>query len=154
MAVSSRRYAAGGKQYAASVLAACWLLLTAVGHPRAADLAPTAHPRLPDDPARYWLVPATTTSAPSTLASFARGVQLFNDGKYAAALPLVSDRALASTSLANYARYYTGFSQLRLERYDEAEKTLRSLDDEKLVGYLAEAVALRLSELELLKKNG
>lgn len=127
--------------------------LTVVGS-RAADLAPTVHPPLPDDPALFWLVPPSSgIGVAPALHAFARGVGLFNSGNYSAALPLVSDRALASSALADYARYYTGFTQMRLERYDEAEQTFRWFDDHTPIGHLVEAVALRQSELELLRKN-
>jgi soluble lytic murein transglycosylase len=121
--------------------------------PRAADLAPTNHPPLPDTPAAYWLVPPTTAKPSPAFAGFARGVKLFNDGQYIAALPLVSDRALASTPLGDYARYYTGAIELRLERYGAAETTFKALDDRKPTGYLAEALALRQTELEIARRN-
>ena len=125
-------------------------------------LTPISHPPLPGYPSLFWLGPVdarigaaerassrTTTAraaAETPLTRFARGVQLFVDGDYATAFPLVSAPALASTPLADYARYYTGFTELRLERLDDAEKTLDALAARKPTGYLAEAIALRRAE--------
>jgi soluble lytic murein transglycosylase len=146
----------------------------AVDLPRQASLvssrlAPTNHPPLPGHPSLFWLVPTdsvqgrATASASRTstaqgvrdtaLTRFADGVKLFSDGDYAAALPLVSASALASTPLADYARYYTGLVQLRLERLDEADRTFDALAERKPVGYLAEGVALRRAEVAAAKRN-
>jgi soluble lytic murein transglycosylase len=105
------------------------------------------------------LTPTVTHKAPvskdygAALAAFARGVRLFAQGSYATALPLVNDPALAFTPLADYARYYAASAQLRLDRVDDAKKTLDSMDDHPLIGYLAEAVPIRRSEVELARKN-
>jgi soluble lytic murein transglycosylase len=124
-------------------------------------LAPTDHPPLPGHPSLFWLVPETSatrgnaarSTTESPLARFARGVALFVEGDYDAALPLVSAPALASTALADYSLYYTGFAQLRLERLGEADKTFDALAARTPVGYLAEAVALRRAEVAAAKKN-
>ena len=123
-----------------------------------ARLAPTEHPPLPGHPSMFWLVPeASAAAAPASrvrvpsaepaLSGFARGVTLFNEGDYAAALPLVSAPALSSTRLADYARYYTGLTQLRLERLDQAEETFDVLAARTPAGYLSQAVVLRQAEL-------
>ncbi|MGH9349064.1 MAG: transglycosylase SLT domain-containing protein [Vicinamibacterales bacterium] len=116
-------------------------------------LAPTEHPPLPGHPSHFWLLPdphvarAPAARAEETpLSRFARGVKRFARGDYAGALPLVSVPGLASTPVAGYARYYTAFTQLRLERVDEAEKTLRALAATKPTGALAEVLALRRAE--------
>jgi soluble lytic murein transglycosylase len=118
------------------------------------SLAPTEHPPLPGHRSQFWLVPESSlarTSAASSgetpLTRFARGVKLFREGEYTSALPLVSTRALASTPLADYARYYTGLTQLRLQQFEEAGKTLSALAQAKPRGFLLEATALRRAEL-------
>ena len=129
--------------------------------PDATKLAPTNHPPLPAQPARFWLVPdkaagrfGDAAAADDTaLSGFARGVRLLLAGHYTAALPLVNAPALSSSPLADYARYYSGFTLLRLERFSEAASVLDALDDRHPIGYLAEAVALRRAELATAKKN-
>jgi soluble lytic murein transglycosylase len=123
-------------------------------------LDPTDHPPLPGHASLFWLVPenaysrtASRSAGDTPLTRFARGVQLFIEGDYAAALPLVSARDISSTPLADYAKYYTGFTQLRLERLDEAERTFKELAQRKPVGYLSEAVALRRAEVAVAKKD-
>jgi soluble lytic murein transglycosylase len=127
----------------------------------ASRLVPTDHPPLPGHPSLFWLVPeagaSRSTSArarsDAALTRFAEGIALFAEGDYDAALPLVSAKALASTILADYAQYYTGFTQLRLERLEDADKTFDALAERKPVGYLAEAVALRRAEVAAARKN-
>jgi soluble lytic murein transglycosylase len=124
-------------------------------------LAPTDHPPLPGHPSLFWLLPeagasptpAARANADEPLTRFARGVTRFSAGEYTAALPLVSARALDSTPLANYADYYTGFTELRLERLDAAEKTFAALAERKPAGYLAEALAMRRSEVAAARKD-
>jgi soluble lytic murein transglycosylase len=126
----------------------------------ATRLGPTDHAPLPGHPSLFWMVPEhaysrtpTRGAAETPLARFARGVKFFDEGDYAAALALVGARELASTALADYARYYTGFAQLRLERLDEAAKTFDALAARELTGYLAEAVALRRADVAVAKKD-
>ena len=157
-----------------AVAAAC--ILTLEGHgapaedqqldvPRRASaiglrLAPTEHPPLPGHPSHFWLVPESSASPTSAaragetpLTRLARGVKLFGEGDYAAALPLVSAPALGTTLLSDYARYYTGLVQLRLEKLDEAERTFAALSDAKLKGALLQAVPLRRAEVALARKD-
>src|SRR5688572_7910239 len=83
-----------------------------------AKLAPTAHPPVPADLASMWLVPAQGAKLGPAMTNFVRGVRLLEeDDKPAAALPLLSDAALATTPLADYARYYTGLALAKLDRY-------------------------------------
>ena len=127
----------------------------------ASRLTPTDHAPLPGHPSLFWLIPEHTYSrnagtrpaADTPLTRFARGVKFFDEGDYAAALALVSARDLSSTPLADYARYYTGFAQLRLERLDEAAATFTALADRELVGYLAEAALLRRADVAVAKKD-
>jgi len=124
------------------------------------SLAPTEHPPLPKHRSQFWLVPESSvarTSAASSgetpLTRFARGVKLFGEGDYTTALPLVSSTALTSTPMADYGRYYTGFTQLRLQQIDDADKTLAALAAAKPKGVLAEAVALRRAEIAAARKD-
>jgi soluble lytic murein transglycosylase len=157
------------------ILAAIWVV-TAVGHGGEPDgqqievphrgsiiggsLAPTEHPPLPRHRSQFWLVPESSvarTSAASggdtPLRRFARGVKLFTEGDFTGALPLVSAPALASTPLADYARFYTGVTQLRLQQLEDAEKTLAALAAAKPKGVLAEAVALRRADVAAARKD-
>src|SRR5262245_4505540 len=124
-------------------------------------LLPTQHPPLPGRSSQFWLVPerpaASATGArgagDTPLSRFARGVTLFREVNYAAALPFVSAPELASTVVDAYSRYYTGFAQLRLERFADAKETFDALKDRKPVGYLAEAVELRRAELAMARND-
>ena len=64
-----------------------------------------------------WLVPEQSAKLGPALTNFVRGVRLLEeDDRAAAALPLVSDGALSTTPVADYARYYTGLALMRLDR--------------------------------------
>ena len=91
-----------------------------------AKLSPTAHPPVPNDLASMWLVPEQSAKLGPAMTNFVRGVRLLEeDDRAAAALPLVSDGALSTTPVADYARYYTGLALMRLDRYAEADKRVR-----------------------------
>jgi hypothetical protein len=149
------RAAAGALALAlATVLLSAETVQPSESQERAALAAPvrleaTSHPALPEDTEDLWFVPKARDrrSRPSpVLRKFAEGVSEYDSGNFAAALPLVSARALASTDLADYATYYTGLTLLRLERVDEARQKLSSLKDRTLIGYLAEASVLARGE--------
>ena len=114
-------------------------------------LAPTAHPPLPHDVSHYWLVPELSASPSSgdnsALTRFARGTTLIGDGDFAAGLPLVSAKELATSPLASYATYYTGVALAGLGRFTEAEAVLTELMARQPEGYLREAGTLRLAEV-------
>ena len=76
---------------------------------------------------------------------FARGAALIAKDDFAAGLPLVRTDDLAATPLAAYSRYYTGVALLGLRRPEEAEAVLAAIGNMP-VGYLEEAVPLRLAE--------
>jgi soluble lytic murein transglycosylase len=131
-----------------------------VSQPAAASrLAPTTHPVLPGHPSLYWLLPEATATrsgaaaAGSVRARFARGVSLIADGKFTAALPLVSDKALARTELAAYGQYYTAMAQAGLKRYTQAYETLSALGAGKLEGYLKFAVPQQAADVALTGGN-
>jgi soluble lytic murein transglycosylase len=129
-------------------------LAAAVG-PRAQDrtrLATTNHPPLPARASQYWLVPepaGTRARGETAAARLGRGVRLIAEGKFAAALPLVSAADLSTTPLAHYARYYAGVALHELGRNSEADAALAPVVDAEPEGYVSEAAAQRLAEVAL-----
>src|ERR1043165_441817 len=100
-----------------------------------AKLSPTAHPPVPNDLASMWLVPEKGTKPGPAPTNFVRGVRLLDEeDRAAAALPLVSDGALSTTPVADYARFYTGLALIRLSRYAEAQSVLADLASRRIEG--------------------
>jgi soluble lytic murein transglycosylase len=136
-----------------------WLLISAIllAAPRAEQrtdapasvltqpLTATAHPALPDDPFELWLAPTEARRAGPAVTRLKSGIRLLSEARYDEALPLVRAQ-LAGTPLADYAQYYTGVAELRLQRYDAARRTFDAMMARPLVGYLSEAVRLRDAE--------
>lgn len=127
------------------------LLLHAPSSPVDAQqpLGPTVHAPLPGNATDLWLVPAESDRAARTLATYAplvRGIDRFKSGEHADALPLLSSPALAGSALADYARYYAGMSELRLQRLPEARRTFDAVMQRKPEGHLAVAAALGAAE--------
>ena len=119
-----------------------------------AKLSPTAHPPVPPDLPSMWLAPAQSAKLGPAMTNFVRGVRLLEeDEKPAAALPLVSDAALATTPLADYARYYTGLALTKLERYSQADKVLGDLAARQIDGHLPEDAALLQAEVREAQKD-
>jgi soluble lytic murein transglycosylase len=117
-------------------------------------LLPTAHPPVPTELSSMWLVPAQGAKLSPALANFVRGVRLLEEeDKPAAALPLVSDGALSTTPLADYARYYRGLALMKLERYDEAGKVLGDLASRQIEGHLPEDAAFLQAEVREAQKD-
>jgi soluble lytic murein transglycosylase len=113
------------------------------------SIAPTPHPTLPSDPAELWLAPsgaAGRTGRAGELVAWARGVELYEQGKFAEALPILSARSAAKTPLADYAEYYTALTLTRLSRFDEARQRLDALMKRPLEGYLSEGVPLAAAD--------
>lgn len=112
-------------------------------------LMPTAHPPVPAELSSMWFATAAGASMGPALTNFVKGVRLLeeNDKNAAAALPLVSASALATTPLADYARYYTGLALMKLERYEAADGVLGELAARKIDGHLPEDAALRQAEV-------
>ncbi len=113
---------------------------------------PTEHPPLPARPADYWLVPpAGWTGGRSDVVSAARALaqaaKLIDEEKYAQALTYIRPAALANTPLAGYAAYLTGLAQADLDRFTDARDTLTALRATNPPGFLAEAAALQLAEI-------
>jgi soluble lytic murein transglycosylase len=114
-------------------------------------LAATRHAALPTDRTQYWYVRdialARSAASDPALAKLARGVKAIAEGNFATGLPLVNDPALASTPLADYARYYSGVALARLSRLSEADAVFSALLLRAPSGYLRGAVPLRLAEI-------
>jgi soluble lytic murein transglycosylase len=113
-------------------------------------LTTTAHPALPRDPASLWLAPVSAARSARAQTSLGAGVRLHAQARYADALPLVR-APLAKTVLADYARYYTALTELRLMRLEEASAAFQALAARKPPGYLGDAVRLRQAELAELR---
>jgi soluble lytic murein transglycosylase len=111
-------------------------------------LSPTAHPPVPAELSRMWLVPAQGAKLSPVLSNFVRGVKLLEeDDKPAAALPLVSESALAKTPLADYAKFYSGLAFMKLKRYAEADGALGDLAVREIDGHLPEDAAFLQAEI-------
>jgi len=114
-----------------------------------AQLAPTVHPALPEDPSDLWLVPSERERAARTIGVYeplADGVAKYRATDYAGALGLLGRPALAATPLAGYATYYVGLAELRMGRVADARRTFESLREKKPEGHLAIAAALAAGE--------
>jgi soluble lytic murein transglycosylase len=119
-----------------------------------AKLSPTPHPPVPADLSSMWLVPEQGAKLGPALTNFVRGVRLLEeDDRAAAALPLLSDGALSTTPIADYARYYTGIALIRLSRYAEAQSVLADLSSRQIDGHLPEDAAFRLAEVYETQKD-
>ncbi|HEX8030096.1 MAG TPA: transglycosylase SLT domain-containing protein, partial [Vicinamibacterales bacterium] len=117
-------------------------------------LSPTAHPPVPSELSSMWLVPEQSTKLGPALTNFVRGVRLLEeDNRAAAALPLVSDGALSTTPVADYARYYTGLALTKLARYAEADSVFSALASRQIDGHLPEDAAFRLAEIREAQKD-
>ena len=119
-------------------------------------LTPTPHPQVPRDLSQLWLAPDRGTAARSSSASsLSTLAKLTADGDYSKALSLASQPIAKDGPLGQYAAYYAGFAQLRLNRGADALKSFRAVLDQKPVGYLAEAAQLGEAEVqEALDKPG
>jgi soluble lytic murein transglycosylase len=146
---------AAGALFAGVTLSAAQLVVPGrSGSPTPLKLSPTPHPPVPEDLSAMWLVPQQTAKPGPALTNFVRGVRLLeDDNRPAAALPLVSDGALSTTPLADYARYYTGLALTRLSRYAEADKVLADLASRPIDGHLPEDAAFRLAEVREIQKD-
>ena len=120
--------------------------------PSAADaltqpLAATLHPPIPPDPFELWLAPRESPrrTAPA-VARFSAGVRLHEEARYKEALPLITGLP-RSSPLADYAAYYTGLTQVRLSRLDQAGTTFDRLLARPPAGYLAQGARLAAAEV-------
>jgi soluble lytic murein transglycosylase len=119
-----------------------------------AKLAATAHPPVPAELSSMWLVPQQGAKLGPDMTNFVRGVQLLEEEDRAAvALPLLSDGALSTTPVADYARYYTGLALMKLERYPAAAAVFADLSSRQIDGHLPEDAAFRLAEVREAQKD-
>jgi soluble lytic murein transglycosylase len=125
-----------------------------------ASLAPTSHAALPANSAEYMFVPPVAgTPRPGVAAletpgeKLVRGVRMIDQGNYAAALPLVSDRSLQATPLWFYSRYYTALTLRELNRVDEADAALIAASAGAPNGYLDEAIPRLRAEIALARQD-
>lgn len=119
-------------------------------------LAPTVHPRLPRDMSQFWLTPdrEAATLQRAAFTSMGNAARSALDKDYSKTLSLVSQSATQQGPLAQYAAYYAGLSQLRLDRASEALAIFKSVQVTRPVGYLWEATALGEAEaLEILGQH-
>jgi soluble lytic murein transglycosylase len=131
----------------ASLIAVVSLLSST--QPSAPQIGPTAHAPLPNDPSALWLAPsgaAGRTGRAGALVAWAKGVDLYTEGKFTEALPVLSKTALSGTELADYGDYFTGLTLIRLSRFAEARARLEPLLQKPFKGYLLEGVPLAAGE--------
>jgi soluble lytic murein transglycosylase len=148
MSVLSQRFAVA---IAASVAVVCLaVLVRATGlpagqsKPTPGHLAATIHPPLPAVASDMWLVPSespASTRAVKLYEPLTDAVADIASGNYESALSLTSRASLASSGLADYAAYYKGIAQLRLNRAADARATFDALGDRKPQGYLGSAAS-------------
>ena len=152
----ARALAAGAALLVGVTLSASQLVVPGrAGAPVApAKLSPTAHPPVPTDLSAMWLAPEQGAKLGPALTSFVRGVRLLEeDDRAAAALPLVSDGALSTTPVADYARFYTGLALIKLQRYAEAQGVLADLASRQIDGHLPEDAGFKLAEIYETQKD-
>ena len=115
---------------------------------RAAQLSTTAHPVLSRDLKDLWFVPTQKERTQHSVIydDLAAAADNYADGDYKASLKLATRAAAAKRSLQDYARLYLGLSQLRLERYEDARRTLEPLRASRVQGHLPIAAAMASAE--------
>ncbi len=117
-------------------------------------LAPTAHPPVPPDLSSMWFATTASSAMAPALTNFVKGVRLLEDSNNAAAaLPLVSASALATTPLADYARYYSGLALMNLARYEAADAVFGELAAKTIDGHLPEDAGFRQAEVREAQKD-
>ncbi|MGC4081571.1 MAG: tetratricopeptide repeat protein [Vicinamibacterales bacterium] len=117
-------------------------------------LTPTAHPTVPRELGQLWLAPnGRSSAARSNAAALGTVAKLAATGDYAKALAAVSQPVVKDGPLGQYATYYAGVAQLRLDRPADALKSFRAVLDQKPTGYLWEAAAIGEAEAHEAQKQ-
>ena len=104
--------------------------------------------RVPTDPAEVWIAPerALARAQDPVVRAVVTAIKQQAKGEYAKSLPALTAPGVARTPLADYASYYAGVAQLRLDHASEARKAFQVLQTRPLVGYLYAAAALGEAE--------
>lgn len=113
-----------------------------------AVLTPTSHPPVSPDLSHLWLAPerGQVAGRASGRPPLAAASKLTADGEYTKALDLATQSIAQQGVLGQYAVYYAGVAQLRLQRPDAALASFRALQQQKPVGLLSEAAVLGEAE--------
>jgi soluble lytic murein transglycosylase len=112
-----------------------------------ARLQPTTHAPVPTDLNAFWYAPPNGSAPTAALTNFVKGVRLMEEeDKPELALPLLNQKALAATPVAEYARFYTARALLALHRYADAEALFEGLAAAGSEGHLPEDAALGQAE--------
>jgi soluble lytic murein transglycosylase len=115
--------------------------------PAGVRLGPTRHPPVPSELSALWYAPPRNAVLTPALANLVKGVGLLDeDHKPDAALPLLDQKALAKTPLADYARFYTARALMALGRHSDAEAVFAALAASGVEGHLPEDAALGQAE--------
>ena len=110
-------------------------------------LQPTTHAPVPADLNAFWFAPTKGGPLSPALTGFVKGVRLLDEeNKPELALPLLNQKALASTPVAEYARFYSARALLVLRRYADAETAFAALAGSGIDGHLPEDAALGEAE--------
>jgi soluble lytic murein transglycosylase len=105
------------------------------------------HAAVPADLNAFWYAPSKGSTLSPALTNFVKGVRLLDEeDKPELALPLLNQKALANTPVAEYARFYTARALLALRRYPEAETAFAGLAASGVEGHLPEDAALGEAE--------
>ena len=90
-------------------------------------LLPTNHPRLPRELSQLWMAPVKSGARSAPLDELVSAVKLEVAGNYAKALPILSQPALQQSPVGEYAQYYAGLAELRLDHPDLARRIFQSV---------------------------
>jgi len=108
---------------------------------------PTNHPRLPRDPSLLWLAPVYQASdVPTASRELATAMKLVDRSEFSKALAMLSQPSVLDGPLVEYARYYAGLAEQKLNRHEDARATFQEIQKRRPLGYLAEAAALGEAE--------
>ena len=113
-----------------------------------ARLVGTNQARLPADPAEFWIAPDRAGAHDPTLGAIAAAIKQLSKNEYSKGLTTFSSPAATKSTLADYAAYYAGLSQLRLGKPADARRAFQALENRAPAGYLMLAAALGEGEAD------